>query len=96
MIKEMVEFWAEWEKDVKRWGYLGTFLRYVAMRAYRIQNESSNLDYIKEEFATSEGWCAMDGSKGILLISVDFESFDTEDLELSTYPGTIDNPFQPA
>lgn len=78
-IKIMVEFWTGWEHRLlmNDDDYVKTFLQQLAREINHIQIEFNyNLKGVIEEFANREGWCLMDGSKGIEITSIDDFEFD--------------------
>lgn len=84
MIKEMVEFWAYWEAELKDWNgdYVKCFLVSLAKECFRVGLYNDwNCYGITEHFAEAEGWSNMDGSCGIMI--TDFENIEITNDDLS-------------
>ncbi len=74
LIKQMVEFWTDWESllDDNDGDYTRAFLQQLARQAFLIcVGENYNTYGIVEEFNDLEGWCKMDGSQGIKITNTD-------------------------
>jgi hypothetical protein len=75
-IKEMVEFWTDWEMHLARCGgYTKAFLEMLGRELASVSVDMrlpSALKYFRE----CEGWYPMDGSKGIKIVS--FDEWDWE------------------
>ena len=81
-IKEMVEFWANWERNLKdnNGDYIATFVKQLAQKIfYIVIAENYNKTGVINWFSTAEGWCEMDGSHGIVIESVDDFEFEQDD-----------------
>lgn len=87
-IKEMVEFWHGWEKRMKdnNDNYTSIFLKQLGFEVfYQIMSEGYNLTGILYLFSEGhEGWCRMDGTFGITIISVDESDIDEDDFSFET------------
>lgn len=84
-IKEMVEFWTDWESDVEEneGDYTKTFLQSLAIECYRIiVSNNYNTFGVISEFDDKEGWCKMDGSFGIKIIDCDDVNFSNSSFEV--------------
>lgn len=78
-LKEMVEFWMDWEGALGNEGgnYLFAFLRNLA--AETVLNSGFNVEY----WASSrEGWYPLDGSYGIKIISIEKLDWRREDFAI--------------
>jgi hypothetical protein len=78
-IKEIVEYWAGWQKWLKinDGDYTKTFLEDLGRILVRL-SISLTLEGILGHFETREGYCPLDGTCGIKIISVDEFVFDLE------------------
>lgn len=75
-IKDMVEFWSDWEfrLALNDGDYTKTFLKDLLKELCLIyfgSNCNYNLYGLKEEFNNKEGYCKIDGSYGITLLQFD-------------------------
>lgn len=89
-IKEMVEFWAEWQWRLKdnHNDYTLVFLKQLAAEIINeVATNGYNLQGILAHFRSAEGWLPMDGSAGITITEIDHFSwsdsldFDIEEVE---------------
>jgi hypothetical protein len=90
-IKEMVEFWSNWEDRLEDNGddYVETFLKQLGLKLLGMRNEYGSLQNVIEQFNWDgvhgeEGYCPMDGSKGIKIIDLDRLEFDYDDFDISS------------
>lgn len=86
-IKEMVEFWSEWESLLSdnNGDYTSAFLKQLARQAYMIASSNQYNTYgVVEEFNDMEGWCKMDGSCGIKILSTDDVDVSYGDFEIES------------
>lgn len=84
-IKEMVEFWSEWEDllSISHGDYTFAFLRQLARQAHDIAFSNKYNTYgVVEEFNDMEGWCKMDGSCGIKILSTDDVDINYDEFEI--------------
>lgn len=83
-IKMMVEFWAEWEKDLKEHDgdYVRLFLKKLAKKAFIVGHDWNEYG-LKSYFEEAEGWSNMDGTHGILITNFDNIEIEFEDLIIS-------------
>lgn len=90
MIKEMVEFWSGWKERLKDNSndYIKTFLKQLCERSLSIAFEKDyNIDGVISEFDSEEGYYKMDGSDGILLVSMSqIEIGEQDDYEITNIP----------
>lgn len=80
-IKSMVDFWTGSEKrlDDNDGDYLKTFLKQLCQEVISIvSNSNLSVNGVIDEMKDSEGWCPMDGSCGIKLLSVTKPDFSTQ------------------
>ena len=85
-IKDMVDFWTGSEERLadNDEDYLRTFLKQLCEHVMRMLatsnwNEKGVIDAMMDE----EGWCPMDGSCGIKIVSVSEMEFNQDDFEIS-------------
>jgi hypothetical protein len=90
-IKGMVEFWNNWENLLEDTGddYIETFLKQLGLKLMNMSNGCLNLRGIIKQFNWDgihgeEGYCPMDGSKGIKIIELDRLEFDYDDFDVSS------------
>jgi len=90
-IKDMVEFWSNWEErlDDNDGDYVKTFLKQLGQKVYFMINDCGSVysllnsfDWDDKFFGGEEGYCKMDGSKGIKIIRADSWSVDKEEFEV--------------
>jgi hypothetical protein len=88
-IITMVEFWQGWQERLalNDGYYLPTFLQQLAKEIVFMlaKDRNATLETIKFQFYNLEGWCPMDGTYGIHILTVDeFEleanAFDVEEI----------------
>jgi len=73
-IKEMVEFWTDWEDAVGNadGDYVKAFALQLAKECFHIAYSNNyNTHGVVEEFEGKEGYCKMDGSNGIWITHTD-------------------------
>lgn len=73
LIKQLVEFWAGWKSDLayNNGNYIQTFLKNLCDVCLKVALEGNwNKDGVISEFEGKEGWCSLDGSNGVKLISL--------------------------
>lgn len=92
-IREMVEFWAGWEKRLS-WNhgdYVKTFLQMVGGRVQDMAlSEGLDTWCIRSAFAKLEGWYPMDGSEGINILRHSTLVYDCDDFEVQEVSGQIE------
>lgn len=79
VIKEMVEFWTDWELhlDDADGDYTTAFVIQLGRECFLLAiAERLGLKDIIKAFESREGWCPMDGSRGITITDVDSYSVD--------------------
>jgi len=91
-IKDMVEFWSEWEDrlDCNDGDYVKTFLQQLGQKVFFMINECGSLYSLLNHFdwdfkwgnSGEEGYCKMDGSKGIKIIDVDSWGIDKDEFDV--------------
>ena len=80
-IKSMVDFWTGCEKrlDENDGDYLKTFLKQLCHEVMTLVSaENLSARGVIEEMKDKEGWCPMDGSCGIKLLSVTAPDFSVQ------------------
>lgn len=79
LIKQMVEFWHDWENFLKEndGDYLTAFLKMLGQKILLLKIEYGG--NIQQGFVDSEGWVRMVGSYGIKIISADDVNFNESD-----------------
>lgn len=85
-IKDMVQFWSEWEirLDANKGDYTMTFLKMLGRKLVYMQlDKDLNLKGVISEMSTEEGWYPLDGSFGIKLISCSSAEVSDDDLFIS-------------
>lgn len=85
IIIDMVEFWSNYEYrlELNDGDYIKTFLQNLAREIlYIITEYNYNISGVISEFKNREGWCVMDGSKGIKIISIDDFEFELDNFEV--------------
>lgn len=88
-IKQMVEFWTDWEQllEDNSGDYTKAFLQQLARQAFLIcAGNNYNTFGVVEEFKDMEGWCVMDGSCGITIVSTDDYEALHSDFSISKLP----------
>ncbi len=81
-LKELVEFWsgADFRLKENNDNYLHTFLKYLCPEVLSVQIEfNRGVSAVIKQFENREGWCALDGSAGIKLTSVDGMEFSDQE-----------------
>lgn len=84
-IREMVEFWHGWEShlDDNDGDYTKTFIQQISRTIlYMVAGRNLNINGVRNEFNNLEGWCKMDGTHGIEILSVDEVEFHYDDFEI--------------
>jgi hypothetical protein len=91
-IKDMVEFWSNWEErlDDNDGDYVKTFLQQLGQKVYFMINDCGSVYSLLNSFnwdaepfsGGEEGYCNMDGTKGIKIISADTWGIDKEEFEV--------------
>jgi hypothetical protein len=85
-IVTMVEFWTGWEDRLDRndGDYVKTFVQQLAREIVYITSEDrmAGTQTIIKEFENREGWCLMDGSYGIKILSIDDFDLDYDQFEV--------------
>lgn len=88
-IKEMVEFWASWEKELSENDndYTKTFLKMLGKNILLIIiSNNYNLYGVLQEFKNEkEGWYPLDGEYGIKIIDFDDFEIERDDFEIEEY-----------
>lgn len=85
-IKDMVEFWSDWETDLEYQDgdYIKLFLKNLARQCFMLGFSTTlNEKGIAQEIESQEGWCLLDGSKGIWIVNIDDCRFDNDDMEVA-------------
>lgn len=80
-IKSMVDFWTGSEKrlDENDGDYLQTFLKQLCHEVITlVSTDNLSAAGVIEEMKGKEGWCPIDGSYGIKLLSVTAPDFSTQ------------------
>lgn len=72
-MKEMVEFWSDFEGRLEHHdgNYTLTFVEMLGRELLHAVIADCSAGAIQDHFKDLEGWCAMDGSKGIRIVDVD-------------------------
>jgi hypothetical protein len=91
-IKDLAEFWAGWEHDLRVCGgdYTKLFLRNLAYKVWReMVSHDWSLNGVLSLFEGVEGWYQMDGTYGIRIISADSDPTGIHDFTVETRLETI-------
>ena len=82
-IKNMVEFWGNWESKLENnnGDYTITFLKMLAAECMRIAM-SNPFGSVESQFNNLEGWCSMDGKFVIKIIDVDDLEIDEDSFDI--------------
>lgn len=81
IIDTMLEFWIGSQKriDENDGDKIKTFLKQLCEKTMRlVTSENLSMRGLLEEFEEAEGWCKMDGSKGIEIVDFEEPDFTTE------------------
>lgn len=84
-IKDMVDFWTGSEERLgdNDGDYLNTFLKQLCEHVMRMLATSNWNEYgVIDAMMDEEGWCPMDGSCGIKIVSVSEMEFNQDDFEI--------------
>lgn len=86
LIKEMVEFWTDWENRlaVNEGSYTQTFLQQLGDQLVRLSTEM-RLKSAIEVLRRLEGWTAMDGSRGIAILEMDEWQWDRDRFDVDVH-----------
>lgn len=86
-IKEMVDYWSGSKERLKQahGDYVQAFLKQFAPMLFRMSTETGDVMDIINEFKdwNTEGFCDMDGSHGIKIISVDCWQAEEDEFDIS-------------
>lgn len=86
-IKMMVEFWSGWKEKLQEneKSYINTFLKNLCAECIVVSIEfQCNKIGVIRHFEEREGWCKLDSSEGIKLLSISqMELSDQEDYEIT-------------
>jgi hypothetical protein len=86
-IEEMVDYWTGGPKRLSQshGDYVQAFLKQFAPVLFHMSEEISDIKDIINEFKdwNTEGFCDMDGSHGIKIISVDCWQADEDEFDIS-------------
>ena len=86
-IKQMVQFWTDWEYNLEQeeGDYTKSFLKQLFDEIFGIQaNRNHSTNGIISEFKNKEGYCPLEGSYGIKLIHVDTFNLESYELDIKT------------